>query len=574
MKRLSKLLSLALAPVMALTMSVTAFAATITVENTVEGEKYTAYKIFDVSTSGSGDNKTYAYTINAKIGRGSEENDNPWVDIVKNYTVQKSDAIEKEGEQPLSVFDLTLSTEDTNKYVVTINTYTNTENEEISLFKEDKDAASFAAYLEENLPDTGLTEKVDYYDVTAGKKDNGSVSAAFDDLAPGYYFVTTSLGSLCALHTSVDSMIISEKNSVPTLEKKILVTEMAEGGEKETEGGEKETEKDETTASIGDTIKYQITVTDGTGTDNAITVHDVMENGLTLVTDEDIPAQKDFRVKTVSGSDEDETDAAIGERDWEVSTGKETGGGVTVCTFEITFKSEFIKKLAVDDKIIITYYARLNKDAQIAADTNDNTAWLTYSEHTSQKDTVKVSTYSFDLIKTGEATAEGDSTYNVLAGAEFELYDALKNGDKIPLMKVSDGTYRVADSTERAASGFESATIEVGEAVIKGLGNGDYYLEETKSPSGYSGLTNREKVTIKDANLVNTKAVSGVGVATYTRAVSDDNKDTGIQVINKTGTILPSTGGIGTTIFYILGAILVIGSGVLLVVKKRMRDAE
>lgn len=567
MKRLSKLLSLALALVMALTMSVTAFAATITVENAVEGEKYTAYKIFDVSTSGSGDNKTYAYTINAKIGSGSEENDNPWVDIVKNYTVQKSDVIEKEGEQPLSVFDLTLSTEDTNKYVVTINTYTNTENEKISLFKEDKDAASFAAYLEENLPDTGLTEKVDYYDVTAGKKDNGSVSAAFDDLAPGYYFVTTSLGSLCALHTSVDSMTISEKNSVPTLEKKILVTEMAEGGEKETE-------KDETTASIGDTIKYQITVTNGKGTDNAITVHDVMENGLTLLMEGTTLVQKDFQVKTVSGSDEDETVAAIGESDWEVSTGKETGGGVTVCTFEITFKSEFIKKLAVDDKIVITYCARLNKDAQIAADTNDNTAWLTYSEQTSQKDTVKVSTYSFDLIKTGEATAEGDSTYNVLAGAEFELYDALKNGDKIPLMKVSDGTYRVADSTERAASGFESATIEVGEAVIKGLGNGDYYLEETKSPSGYSGLTNREKVTIKDANLVNTKAVSGDGVATYTRAVSGDNKDTGIQVINKTGTILPSTGGIGTTIFYILGAILVIGSGVLLVVKKRMRDAE
>ncbi|MBQ5812946.1 MAG: LPXTG cell wall anchor domain-containing protein, partial [Clostridia bacterium] len=106
---------------------------------------------------------------------------------------------------------------------------------------------------------------------------------------------------------------------------------------------------------------------------------------------------------------------------------------------------------------------------------------------------------------------------------------------------VKDGDfYRVADATET-----EYVDIEAGEVMIKGLDTDTYYLEEIEAPAGYNMLTARVAVT------PDVEAVEAV-------------------VVNSIGTELPSTGGIGTTIFYALGAVMVIGAGVLLVAKKRM----
>ena len=124
-------------------------------------------------------------------------------------------------------------------------------------------------------------------------------------------------------------------------------------------------------------------------------------------------------------------------------------------------------------------------------------------------------------------------------------------------MKEADGTYRVATGAEKNAEGFQPATIEAGSVTIKGLDSGIYYLEETKAPAGYNVLPGRVEVKIEGANL---------------NATVTDNTwtDGGVHVINQTGTELPSTGGIGTTIFYVLGSVLVVAAGVLLVTKKRM----
>mgnify|MGYP004686166185 FL=1 len=95
-----------------------------------------------------------------------------------------------------------------------------------------------------------------------------------------------------------------------------------------------------------------------------------------------------------------------------------------------------------------------------------------------------------------------------------------------------------------------------GAAYFKGLANGDYYLVETKAPDGYNQLTEPHKVTVAGSSTDTTKLTAIAKVA------------------NSTGTELPSTGGMGTTVFYVLGFALVMGAVVLLVTKKRMSDAN
>ena len=146
-------------------------------------------------------------------------------------------------------------------------------------------------------------------------------------------------------------------------------------------------------------------------------------------------------------------------------------------------------------------------------------------------------------------------------GAEFKLYDAKTEGNEIALIDEGNGVYRVATAAEKAAEGFVSATIKAGKVTIKGLDSGTYYLEETKAPAGYNVLAERVEVKIDHANL--TATVEG-----------DTYVSGGVQVINKTGAELPSTGGIGTTIFYVVGGLLVVAAGVLLVTRKRMSKSE
>lgn len=545
MKRVKKLLALTAALVMMSAVSITALAATITVSNAVEGETYTAYKIFDVTTSGSGNSKTYAYTMKTT---------SPWVSVVQNYRVKEPDVIGQTSEKERAVFILNASTSDPNKYVVTINTYTDSDGNTVSLFGTEADAAAFAQYLAANIPESGLAKNTDYFEETAVKSsdaDGNAATASFQDLTSGYYFVTTSLGTLCALNTNADDVNIEEKNSVPALEKKILVSQTENGSTTERQ-------VDSTTASIGDTIKYQITVTDGKGTDKQLVVHDVMENGLTLQIKNTNEPKSAFTITT------DDSSLKIEEEDWSVKMPVEESGSETPCTFEITFTADFISKLAETKKIVITYSAKLNENAEIAPDTNDNTAWLTYSQQKSEEKKVTVTTYEVDLVKTGVENESG--SYPVLNGAKFKLYDAKTGGNEIGLMKVEDEDGKVL--YYRPVLNSETATeIELGEATIKGLGNGTYYLEETKAPAGYNGLTERKAFTIKDAKLKNEKAVNDL----YTR-INNESEDTGVQIINKAGSLLPSTGGMGTTIFYVIGGILVVGAGVLLITKRRMDD--
>ena len=482
MKKFKRLSSIAMAAVMTAAMTSPAFAATITVNDAVDGETYKLYKIFDYVSNETGD--AYSYTMPSS---------SEWKTVVEEYTF---DDDSNEGTAEIKAFTLTPAQNDPNTLVVAVN----------EAFDSDLEAADFAAHLSNNLSGKTLYEE--------GTASENKVTFDVGD-SLGYYFVDTTTGALCSLFNNETDQELKEKNELPEVVKKIVVN--SETGEEEVEA---------TTASINDSIKFRITVTDGKGTDQGITIHDVMDDGMTLdgnitVTNNAVDVEEgNYEIKTSDLSDD--------------------------CTFEVVLSAAYVQTLDKGDEVVVEYSAVLNKDAEIALNsaTNDNTVSLSYSKQTIPGNTVKVSTYQFDLVKV-------DTSKKLLTGAEFELYDAATGGNKIPVMKVEEGVYRVLD--KKAVE--TEAVIEAGEVTIKGLGNGKYYLEEIAAPEGYNPLTARHEVKINGANI---DATSDNGV--YTN---------GVLVENRTGSILPSTGGIGTTIFYAAGIVLMAGAVFFVVRRKR-----
>lgn len=342
----------------------------------------------------------------------------------------------------------------------------------------------------------------------------------FENLTLGYYLVQSDLGVLCSLDTTMPDVTIKEKNSQPTVDKQVRENSNGTWG-------------DTNDANIGDTVNFKTTINVVDGQPKNYVLHDKMSNGLTF--------------------DAGSVEVKIGDRtltlgsDYTLIANPKDG-----CTFEIEFKENVLKP---NDVVIVTYSATLNEKAVIYPEPNTNETKLVYGEGSETTwDKTETFTYQFDLVKT-----KTDNT--VLNGAEFKLYDAKTEGNEIALIDEGNGVYRVATAAEKAAEGFVSATIKAGKVTIKGLDSGTYYLEETKAPAGYNVLAERVEVKIDHANL--TATVEG-----------DTYVSGGVQVINQTGAELPSTGGIGTTIFYVVGGLLVVAAGVLLVTRKRMSKSE
>ena len=192
------------------------------------------------------------------------------------------------------------------------------------------------------------------------------------------------------------------------------------------------------------------------------------------------------------------------------------------------------------------------------------------------KDTAKIATYAAAIKKV-------DESGNALAGATFTI-----KGLVVEAVTGETGVYKVVsyNPAANAAESAELSTDENGKLYIVGLAKDvKLTVTEFKAPDGYNKLTETVELTPqvleesiyetsgerhydKDGNLVSESVTEGTTV-TVTKNLSD--LDAGaLEIENNQGSLLPSTGGIGTTIFYIVGAVLVIGAGVILVAKKRM----
>ena len=256
-----------------------------------------------------------------------------------------------------------------------------------------------------------------------------------------------------------------------------------------------------------------------------------------------------------------------------ITTGYEvvTEGLTDGCTFEVRFANlKDIASVEAGSIISVEYTSTLNNQAVIGSTGNKNTSHVTYTNNPNDEqagengetpdDVVIVFTYQTIVNKVTknpnyDSTVEGSEAYIPLKGAGFTLYK-----------KNASGRYE--------AVGSELKSADMTTFTWSGLDDGDYKLVETTTPSGYNTIPDIE-FTISaghvdgDSPYLNTLSGNvASGTATFTAVVNDGSLST--DVVNNSGTQLPSTGGIGTTIFYVLGSVLVIGAAVLLVTKKRM----
>ena len=395
----------------------------------------------------------------------------------------------------------------------------------------EKDAAAFAkdalAYAKKN--------NIHY---TKQQEQVSSSTITFDDLKLGYYLVDSSVGALCSLNTTDTEVTIQEKNAVPSVKKEV---------QEDSKGNSIDAWGNENTADIGDTVNFKTTITAQAGAQNYV-LHDKMDAGLTF--------KGDVQIQWIKKSDNTTTSLTNGT-EYDVTT-TDLESTDPKCTFHVTFKPDFCDKLAKDDTIVITYSATLNENAVIAGAGNKNETWLKYGEsnnlETAHK-TTTTKTYEIPVFK----YTKKNGIDKGLPDAIFTLSKSENGGNPIKLVATETAnTYRVAKEIE--ATGItkitEVKTPDDGKFTIKGLDEGTYYLTETQQPAGYNKLSDPVKIVIKDG--------------TITIGESTDTVDE-VKVLNNTGSILPSTGGMGTTLFYIFGAILVIGSGVVLITKKRMK---
>lgn len=367
------------------------------------------------------------------------------------------------------------------------------------------------------------------------KANQGSVTASstpvqFTGLGLGYYLVDSSVGTLCSLDTTKPNVDIKEKNGVPSVEKEVSNSETG-------------TFKDSNTASIGDTVYFKTTITAQPGAQNYV-LHDKMDAGLTF---------NESSVKAILNKNEPKENKELTATDYSVVTSDLEDSGPK-CTFHIEFTPKLCESLKADDTITVTYSATLNDKAVIGSTGNVNETKLNYGD---SKETTESKTHTFTYdIPVFKYTMK-DNVKTELEHAKFTLSLNEDGANPIKFKESNEKNKYIKDETGAIT---EVESPQDGKLTFEGLGAGTYYLTETKQPDGYNKLAKSIKIVI-DVNgdiTVDGKLITGV--------------DKLVEVENKTGTVLPSTGGVGTTMIYLIGAVLVLGSGVVLATKRRVKN--
>lgn len=491
MKSIKRIIALLLTAVMTMTMSVTAFAVDSSCSLTVNVNKgqdlkeqtINLYKLFDVTTSQSGNKTNYAYTVN------------------DTYKETLAATLELDGTA-------------TNEALV--NKVSKLDTAAVQKFAND--------FTEKALTDN-LTSTY-----TSGKITDSKTSYQFNNLDTGYYLVYVTGGkeiqsSLVTVDGTTDK--VNLKTTAPSIEKTA----------------------NKTSVNIGDVVTYTVagSVPDTIGySEYVYKINDTLSKGLDFV--------KNANGDALDNANEVNVTVAFGEGI------TDEGTAPTIAALDTTKKTmslDLSTWVRANQKnkgknFTVTYYAKVNKDAVV---TEKNKAELVYGNNPSDTTTtkpseVKTPTYYLNINK----YAKNDS--KKLAGAKFKLYKDSVDENNVIKVTGSEGNYVVDPaSTTKEFVSVDSITSEGYNLHVNGLAAGTYYLVETEAPAGYNKLTDPIKVEIKKS--------TNEDVNAWTLFNNDKNVDDKIiDVENSTGSILPSTGGMGTIAFTVVAALLVLGVAV------------
>ena len=509
MKRMKRIMALMLAAIMMMAMSVTAFAA-------------------------EGATGTHTLTVNVKSTTPAQDLKGQTINLYKLFDVTES----KSGE--------------TTNYAYTVNnTYKAALASVLKIGETSKDedfvkaVADQEATIQQFANDFTAKALTDNLGATktSGKIAESKTSYEFTGLDAGYYLVYVTGGK------EIQSSLVTVDETTNTVNLK-------------TEAPSIEKTADKTTVNIGDVVTYTVkgSIPDTTGYAQYVyKIHDELSTGLDFVNDAKGTALEAGATTvnvTVAFTDNSVTAA---------------GTTPTVATLDTANNrkmsldlSEWVRANQTNKgkEFTVTYYAKVNKDAVV---TEKNKAQLEYGNKPGETTTTtpseaKTPTYPLDILKKKKGSEDK------LAGAKFSLYTSAedaKNGKNPIKVSGSNGNY-VVDSTSKNTV-FESvASIdEKGYNLhVNGLAAGDYWLVETEAPAGYNKLTAPIKIEItKSADTeVNNWTISKDGTV---------ETDKIIDIENSTGSLLPSTGGMGTIIFAVIAAILVLGVAVSFIRDKR-----
>lgn len=360
----------------------------------------------------------------------------------------------------------------------------------------------------------------------------GKDTVEFTGLNLGYYLVGSTTGALCGLDTTHKKVEIKEKNGVPTVEKTIE------------HGGKIDSNKKSNSANIGETIAFETKINVSNGAKKYV-LHDKMDSNLKLF----IPTEEGTGPVHITANKS--TVNPVYNTDYFVDTNISDS---CKCTFHVRFSENYLNK--IDDTVVLTcnYFAKLLDSAEINKEMVNQT-WLTYGENNTESNKPQTQTYTFGIPVFKYTGTEKTA----LAGAKFRLYtDEQCKDENIVKVKTNGTDYIVGDSDENENVMTSPATT--GKFNINGLKAGTYYLKEIEAPKGYNKLANAIKVEITNDGKVQVEKPEGLTTVDK------------VEVENKTGTVLPSTGGAGTTMIYLVGAVLVLGSGVVLATKRRVKN--
>ena len=526
MKKFKKLSAILLAMIMTMLVALPAMAAgtkkdvTLPLGDTV----YEAYRVFDVEYNNPSDtNSAKVYTINSET--------NPFYNVLFGTSNEW--------------FDATFAPEKgSNIYVVTA-------KESI----DDKDARAIADFLKKEI-DKDPTKFVD------AKTDlQNDVNIKLDD--NGYYLIyAPSVGSagLALLSGGQDLDITSKITKNPTITKKVT---HVNDQENTTEPGKA------VPVSVGDKITFEIVV--------------------------NIPKTIDSRKTPIKIVDESEAGLKIQTGEITVTPNIDIESSPLETGFTLNIPATAYTSLGEDKTVTITYNAILNPSG---TDKNKftNTATMTF-DGVSTKVAASVISNISPVPKPDEGGSDDgakgpwsllkvDADKKYLKGAKFQIFRTEKdaNDGTNPIhfdwkenrytATVADLTGTVVDTIDLTCGSGVNGPTDSPKADILGLG-GTVYVKETVAPKGYNALT---KVLTVNLATASTNGVDSNGIINFPgqcENIADTSgvwqeTDKGLAVINTTGALLPSTGGIGTTIFYIAGAILLLGAVVMLVVRRRM----